>query len=290
MLAAGCAGAPLPPLPDDPAATLALVRSRLEAGPARDPELASRILQTLDQEALTRTEQELFAYLRAEALFQTGDEWEAFRQIREFQDEHRFSEFAPRVEDLHFRIGATLIQSESGGFLFGSDQDDGEIVLDEFVERYPTSPHTDDGLRLLGELAADEERWFDAQRRFERLIQEHPDSEWRALAEYRRVMALHAQLLGPAYDLPSMLQTRNELRDYLAAGPERPEFREGAATALAEVKDWVARRRLLDADFYRTVGNEYGERFHLELLVADSPGHPLVEVARRRLAAMEAGS
>lgn len=285
-LATGCASVPMPEMPQEPAAALELARRLLPEA----PEQARALLGALDESALTPEEVEAWKYLYAEAMFQTGDAWDGFRLIRTFVEDHRFSDWTPFVEDLQFRIGAALIQSPASYFLFGSDRDDGELVLQEFVERYPTSPHLPDALRLLGDLAFEEERWFDAQRRFEQLIQDHPESEWVALASFRRVMALYAELLGPEYDFPSLSQTRNELRDYLATEPERPDFREAAAAALAEVEDWIAERHMLDADFYRTVGNRYGERYHLNVLLEDSPTHPLAEDARRRLAELEGGS
>jgi hypothetical protein len=240
---------------------------------------------------MTNAEVERYKALYAEALWRTGEAWDAFKVIRSFVEDHRFSPWSARVEELHFRIGQELIQSEGSYFIFGSDRDDGELVLTEFVERYTTSAHLADALRLLGDLAFEEERWFDARRRFEQLIQDHPTSEWASLASFRRVMAIHAELLGPEYDLPSMYRARNELRDYLATAPERPEFRTAAETAYVEVQDWIASRHLIDADFYRTVGNRYGERFHLRLLLDDTaPDLPQVETARRRLAEMEAGS
>ena len=281
VLWAGCAASPPPGLPQDAEGVLRVASACVET----DPAAARAALETLDEDELTNAELEGYKALYAEALWRTGKAWKAFRVIRTFPDDHRFSPFAPQVEEVHFRIGAELIQSESTYFLFGSDQDDGELILGEFVERYAASRHADDALRLLGDLAIEEERWFDAQRRFEQLIQDHPTSEWTSLASFRRVMAIHAELLGPEYDLPSMDRARNELRDYLATAPERPEFRDAASTAYEQVAGWIIERHRIDAEFYRTIGNAYGERFHLEALVADAPAdHPSAVAAEERLA------
>jgi hypothetical protein len=285
--ASGCASAPIEELPADPQGALDLAQGWVVDRPAD----ARYVLARLDEDALTNEELERYKALYAEALWRTDDAWDGFKLIRNFVEDHRFSTWTPRVEEIHFRIGEELIQSEASYFIFGSDRDDGELVLAEFVERYTTSPHLADALRLLGDLAFEEQRWFDAQRRFEQLLQDHPTSEWAALASFRRVMAIHAELLGPEYDLPSLNRARNELRDYVATAPERPEFRDAAAAAYAEIEDWIAERHLIDAEFYRTVGNRYGERYHLRLLLEDSPAaQPQVAEARRRLEALEAGS
>ena len=279
-LLAACSAAPPPNLPQDAAGVLEVASACVET----EPTAARAALETLDEDELTNAELEAYKALYAEALWRTGKAWKAFRTIRTFPDDHRFSPYAPQVEEVHFRTGAELIQGESTYFLFGSDRDDGELILSEFVERYATSRHADDALRLLGELAVEEERWFDAQRRFEQLIQDHPTSEWASLASFRRVMAIHAELLGPEYDLPSMLRARNELRDYLATAPERPEFQAAASGAYEQVFGWILERHRIDADFYRTIGNAYGERFHLQALLEDAPtDHPAAIAARSRL-------
>jgi hypothetical protein len=290
VLLASCAASPPPGLPQDASGVLEVAAGCIES----DPAAARAALETLDEDELTNAELEGYKALYAEALWRTGKAWKGFRVIRTFLDDHRFSPYAPQVEEVHYRVGAELIQSESTYFLFGSDQDDGELILAEFVERYATSRHADDALRLLGDLAVTEERWFDAQRRFEQLIQDHPTSEWTSLASFRRVMAIHAELLGPEYDLPSMLRARNELRDYLATAPERPEFQTTATAAYEEVSSWIIDRHQIDAEFYRTIGNAYGERYHLELLLQDTPAdHPAAVAAQVRLTELrstEAGS
>src|SRR5690606_16259706 len=138
-------------------------------------------------------------------------------------------------------------------------------------------------------VAFEDERWDEARRRYEQILAESPESEWAPLAAFRRAMSIHADLLGPEYDLPQMVRARNELRDYLATEPEREDFRGPAAAALAEVEDWIGQRHMIDAEFYRTVGNEAGERFHLRRLLADTPEHELVPAATERLAELGAG-
>ena len=77
-----------------------------------------------------------------------------------------------------------------------------------------------------------------------------------------------------------------ELRDYLRRAPERPEFRNEATRALATVETWIARRHIIIADFYRTVGNDVGERLHLDFAVRDFPSTPAGQEAAERLTAL----
>ncbi len=145
------------------------------------------------------------------------------------------------------------------------------------------------GLERLGEEDFEAERWDEARRRYERIIEDHPDSEWIPLAHFRRAMAQFNALVGPEYDLPSMRRARAELRDYLLVRrPERPDFREPAEVALRTVEQWIAKRYEIDADFYRTLGNRPGEAHWLRVLLAEYPDHERAAALRERLAAAEA--
>ena len=63
-----------------------------------------------------------------------------------------------------------------------------------------------------------------------------------------------------------------------------------AERALAIVSQWIAERHALDAAFYRTLENPAGERFHLDLLLAEYPDSPLAEGARSRLTELAAAA
>ncbi len=280
----GCSTAGRPAIPEDPAAALDLGRSLLDAD---RPDDAYHVIGSIDEDYLLGSELEYYDLLWASALFRTGSAWSGFRVIRDFVEVHRFSDYGPEVEQLHYEIGAWLLQSDGGFLFFTSDHDDGEIVLQEFVERYPSSPFAADALRLLGESLIEEGQWLPARRRFVQLVQDHPNSEWLPLARFRIAMTTFQDVLGPAYDLDAMRRARNELADYLATDPERPEFRAAATEALATVTDWIAVRHQLDAAFYRTVGNPIGERFHLELLVAEFPERDGIAAAEARIRAID---
>lgn len=280
VVAAACSSAPMPAVPADPVAALEFGASLLESEPTQ----ARRVLDSIEPTALGRTDQERLELFHAESLAATGDLWDAWVEVRSFQDRNRFSPVQAGIQDLHYRIGSALMARDASYFIFGSDRSDGRIVLREFVARYPTDPDAASALQLLGEDAFENANWDDARRRYEQIIADHPDSEWLPLAHFRRAMAEFAALIGPAYDLPSMRRARNELRDYLAVRkPERPDFREPATSALATVEEWIGTRYLLDAAFYRTLGNRPGEVYWLEQFVTELPSDPRLDAVRSRM-------
>lgn len=283
-LACACSSAP-EVARADPVAALELADLQISQGEA---ESAYALLSAIDDDALANKELERKKLLLAGAQLGRGKAYKAYKVIRNFQDDHRFSQWSDQVEDLHFRIGETLIRSDVSYWVFGSDADDGEAVLVDFVTRFPTNRHVTDALQLLGELAFREKRWLIARERFRRIVSEYPSSEWVALARYRLAMAGYHALVGPEYDHVETRLTRNELRDYLATSPERPEFRLEAEQALARVEGWLATRHDTNARFYRRIGNRPGELFHLRALVRDYPDHDGSAAARERIAELEA--
>jgi len=280
-----CRSGPAIGVPDDPVSALDLAEVAVADG---RPDEARTILASLDPNAFAGRNRERFVWLEAAALHGTGRSWAAFTRIRDYPETHRFSEFAPVVEDLHFAIGRTLIESDGGFWIFQSDRDDGEVVLQEFVERYPASRRYADALALLGQVAWEDERWSDARRYYQRIV-EHDANEWVRLALFRIAMSKFAELVGPEYDAAAMTEARNELLAFLDTGPERPEFRQAATEALAVVEDWLATRSLINARFYRTIDNRPGELHHLRQVIATHPNTPQAEVARERLAELGAG-
>ncbi|MCA8942900.1 MAG: outer membrane protein assembly factor BamD [Planctomycetes bacterium] len=265
-----CSTPPVP-IPDDPRQALDLAQAFLERD---EPNTTIGILDALDEDVMTNDERARAEALRIQALYRTKDYWEAFRVARGFVEQHRFSELAGTIEEFEFRTGRALIQD---------DDDDGVTVLQHFVERFPASTYAAEAYKLLGEFAFAEEDYAIAEVRFSDLLRSHPTSEWAAFARFRLAITAFLRVRGPEYDFAQMTLARNELRDYLALDPERPEFRREAQQALAKTEAWLARRHLIIADFYRTVGSAAGERMHLRRASESFPGTPAGQTAATRL-------
>ncbi len=259
---AACASAP-PADPDAALATAAAHLERVEVAPALD------LLQRLSPEAFAGDALERYKTLLAQALAADGQLWQAFRATRTFEEEHPFSSYRGAIQDLEFRVGEALINSDWSLWFFANDANDGQLVLEHFVVRYPQHPNAPDALRLLGEKAFSEGDYATAHRRFRELVLQHPRSEWVALAKFRIAMASFEVLVGPRYDLAAMQQAHRELADFLAAPVENPQFAERARAALAQVREWLGEKHVAIADFYRRIGNPAGEQLHLEQAVGD---------------------
>jgi outer membrane protein assembly factor BamD (BamD/ComL family) len=279
MAILACAGGPDV---SDPVAALGRAEEELAQG---RPEAAREILEEMDEESFTGADLERYLLRLGQAKADTGDRWDAYKVIRNFSDDYAFSDYVNDVQDLEYRVGTMLIQDPGGFWFFGEDEDDGQVVLEHFVLHFPKHPGTPDALRLLGEKAYRDRDYFLARQRFRDLVLQHQNSEWVPLARFRIAMASFRLLVGPAYDLRSMLRAHNELQEFLNTRVENPAFRQEAVDALATVREWLGEKHLQIADFYHTIGNGQGERVHLQVAATTYPDTAAGEAAAARLPA-----
>lgn len=279
-VASACASTP-------PNPTTALASAEAALGRGENAE-ALALLESVDEDDYAEEDLERYLVRKAEALARTGYLWDAFEIIRDFSEKHAFSPFDADVQDLEFEIGAELIQSDGGFLFFTSDKKDGQIVLEHFVLRYSKHPSDPDALRLLGEKAYAEGDYLLAGERFRELAVTHENSEWFELARFRIAMSSFKSLVGPRYDLRSMLRANNELRDFLARRVENPEFREEATASLKTVREWLGRKQVLISAFYLRINNSVGYRFHMRKAAADYPDTEAGAEAKVRVAQWDA--
>ena len=104
LMLLGCASTPMPAIPDDPKAAL-----ELGVGLLPDhPQQARYVLESIDASAFDRAERERLDFPVTQALAGSGDLWDAYQMARDFAGNNRFSEYQPRLQELHYRIGVAL--------------------------------------------------------------------------------------------------------------------------------------------------------------------------------------
>ena len=264
VLAAGCSSVqePLPDAEQRLAGAEALVRNGAMAQ-------ATEVLGQLAGEACPKRLRDRRDVARAQALIGTNQHWEAFVVLEPFADDYPHSELRPVVVEMLWDIGSTLAHSGGGFLFFWSDRRASRTALEHLITRHPDTPRLADALRLLGDMAFEDENYELAQERFRELMKERPESEWVKYARFRFAMSLFASLQGSDYDLDKMSQAARELRDFLRETTENPELVGKARDALTQLLDWQAERHLKIAAFYRRVGNRPGERLHLDVAASE---------------------
>lgn len=262
--AGACSTTPVAPLEADRAITTAEAHFA-----AQDYDRAIAALEPLAEDACPKRLRDRRDLALARAYLAQGEHWDAFKAVRSFPDDYPHSELRPAVGDLVWEIGKHLAASDGGFLFFWSDRTGGRIALEHLITRHPDNPHNGDALRILGDLAFDDEDYLLAQQRFRDLMLNQPDGEWFVYAQYRFAMSIVASLEGPQYDLDQMEHAVRELRAFLTTQPENPQILRSATDALTTLQQWRIERHLYIADFYRTVGNAPGELLHTERAAAD---------------------
>jgi outer membrane protein assembly factor BamD (BamD/ComL family) len=269
------------PPTNDPIAALAIAEEWLEAGRAKE---ARDLLNAFDAEQYEGAALERHTARRGLAYLRSGDPYLAYYVVRNFTNDHPYvSKYYGDVEWIEYEAGRQMIESTWSFLFFANHSDDGKMILEHFIQHFPRSRYMPDALQLLGAKAFRERDWNLARARYTTLRLEHPDSEWAPLAQYRVAMSGFASLVGPAYDQAEMRATERELAGFLATQPQNPAFAAEATRALGLVREWIARREVVNADFYRTIGNAQGERLHLAAAARDYPDTVAGREAQARL-------
>jgi len=226
---------------------------------------AQEVLGLIAGEACPKRLRDRRDIARAAAFYGLDEAWEAFLVLEEFSDQYPHSELRPTVVEMLWQIGVHLSQTGRGFLFFWSDRRGSRTVLEHLITRHPDTPRLADALRLLGDMAFEDQNYELAQERFRSLMKERPESEWVKYARFKFAMSLFESLQGPDYDLDKMTQAARELRDFLRETNENPDLVTKAREALRQLMNWQAERHLRIAAFYQRVGNRAGRRYHLEI-------------------------
>ena len=249
------------PLPDAEQ-HLASAEALLRTGEAAQ---ANEVLSRLAGDACPKRLRDRRDVAHASALLGLDRHWDAYLVLEQFPDLFPHSELRPTVVEMLWEIGSALAKTGRGFLFFWSDRRASRTVLEHLITRHPDTPRLADALRLLGDMAFEDENYELAQERFRALMKERPESEWVKYARFKFAMSLFASLQGPDYDLDKMTHAARELRDFLRETTENPELVATAQEALTQLMNWQAERHLQIAAFYRRVGNRPGRRYHLDI-------------------------
>lgn len=278
IVLASCASTP----PRDALAVLAESEAYVARG---EFAAADQLLSAASEASYTGDDLERYKLARCRALFGVGASWRAFTLLRNYVDDHPLSSNVNAIDELTFAIGKTLILGTWRFWIFSSDQDDGVAVLEHYVRRFPKSERAAEAYLLLGQAAFDRGKWDVAQQHFQQITVYHDRSAWLSKAMYLYAISGFRALNGPAYDLDRLDTTRRELESFVAGETENLAFKADAEAALAQTRIWLAAKHLAIADFYDTVGNPPGRRYHLELAANRFPDTEAGAAAAALLAA-----
>ena len=199
----------------------------------------------------------------ARLLFQEGEAYDAYKLIKKLDVKYPEHHERFAAGELLVEIGLWLVPNGTGWLGIGHSTGDAQEVLEYLILHHPSAPRCDEGYVALARIYENDRDWRHAIERYELLVLNHPTSPLRRDAQARIPRLRLRELRSPEYDRGELLTARAELEAWLSdyAGQE------GEREVRIDLGDCL--RRLVDSDlsiarFYRTVGNEYGQRYHAQ--------------------------
>lgn len=170
------------------------------------------------------------------------------------------------------------------GFRIFTAREDGEELLIRIQERAPGSRVGEQASLALADSYFDRSDMRQAAIAYDLFLKNYPSSEQREWAMLRLIQASLARFRGPSFDTTGLIEAQQRLEDYSQAFPAAAE-RIGADALTLRITESLARRDLVNANWYRTRNEKVSATFLYRRLVRE---YPQTGPAREALKQLEA--
>ena len=207
--------------------------------------------------------------------------------IRRYPDYHRYAE----VIGLQFQIATGVAEGARfrifwvlPGF---RNMERAVGMLDRVVANAPYSDYAPVALAYMAQVEKNRNRPEDAIDAYERLINNYPDHLLTPDSHLGLARGHAGMVVGPAYDQGSTRNAIAHYEDFLILYPASTHA-EAAEEELAEMRDILARSKLLIGEFYHFRRQNYvAARVFYNEAITSSPNSPSADEARERLREIE---
>lgn len=253
--------------------------ARAEGDPAR----AAELLEFVIQHDYRREDLSEIRFEAATCWFEAGRYDDAYEHDRRLMLEDPFTARGPQVAERAWTMGSTLVRSRRR---LGDDRELGQEILNFLVTRFSRSSHADDAWKELALLATEDGQHQAAIDIYERLLRDHPESEWTDLALYEAARSYGRLTSGRSYDADPLLLSHAAYGRYLRLYPDG-NFAADARRERRALEQRISVRELELAGYYRARGAPEGERLHLANAATRFPDTPAAAKAREILAELD---
>ncbi len=274
-----------PPDPDSPAGQLQAIRKLLAEGKGKSAEkAATRWIKAYPEHPLA-----VEAYLlRGDARVSRQKLYKAL-----FDYEYLIRRY-PASEQFHtalrreYEIARLFVNGKNRDLLglpiLPADGDGAEILI-RIQERAPGSPIGEEAHLLLGDYYFNDGQMSNAAEAYSLFLENYPQSPNREFAMLRTVQASLARYKGPRYDQRGLIEAQQRLKLYEAEFPASAE-QIGANALIVRIRESLARRDLITADWYVMRGEEVSAALLLRRVITDYPDTAAAGEAVDQLEAM----
>lgn len=220
----------------------------------------------------------------AEATKVNGSYWRAFVLFRQFLEHYPVTTRIGGFESNVYEIGTRLVQSRASflGTGLARDADDGVVVLEYFVEKFPTNVKADEALRQIGDYKFEIGDFQGAIQAYERILNGYRASAWRDPAEFRIAICHLRTVRRPELDQSELQKAKEALQSYLTTRSEGAR-RDEAKAALRECEELLAASEYSIGEFYRVIGKPFGAEYHYKAALIQYPGTVAAAKAEERI-------
>lgn len=138
---------------------------------------------------------------------------------------------------------------------------DGGLLIE-----YPNLPFADDAIYAIAKHYLDAREYAEAVPVFQRVIEEYPQSEWRARARYNIALATYKQVRGVDYDEKLIEDSERRFREYLESEPRGPQA-EDARQKVREITEKMGEKNLNLAKYYLRESQPVAAKIYLTLVL-----------------------
>jgi outer membrane protein assembly factor BamD (BamD/ComL family) len=205
----------------------------------------------------------------ARAQVANGEEMDAFRLLRTLDRKFPLHHERQAAGDLIVEIGLVIAQKHESFLIFYSSDSQAEEVLEYAILQHPWARRGDEAHKALADLYELHDDLDLAIDRLGKLLLDHPDSQL-APAAQAHIPELRLKLLSsPEYDRGTLLKAEDELKRWLRRYPTH-ELAPRVGVRLGDCLRRLCDSDLSIADYYLTIGNPFGARFHAQRAVTEA--------------------
>ena len=200
-----------------------------------------------------------------------GKEMKAFRELKQLDTRYPQHHEHLAAGDLMIAIGEVLSKQHKHFLFFYDTDDDAREVLEYTLLNHPSAARCDEGYATLSELYERDDSLTLAIDRLEKLVLYHTESPLRPAAQARIPHLRLVLLKSPEYDRGTLLKAERELKEWLRTFEDsQAELAGNVRIELGDCLRRLCENDLVIADFYKTVANAFGARYHAERAVSEA--------------------
>lgn len=254
------------------------------SAPGKDPEeLADLVDLELPRQISVRA-----GLAAARAQVANGNRMDAFRLLRKLDKKFPLHHERQAAGDLIVEIGIALSKKHKSFLIFYSTDSQAEDVLEYAILEHPWARRGDEAHMVLAQLYIRHHDLDLAIDRLDKLKLDHPDSELvpqaRALIPELRLRLLRS----PEMDRGTLLKAEGELKDWLRTYSPEHELAPHVGVLLGDCLRRLCDSDLSIADYYITIENPFGARFHARRAIDEAHEAGDDERANRAQAVVDA--